>query len=197
MDLSKIFELKRENLSFFGWLSITLTIISIPFFVISFIVGFANPQQTTNPLVSLLTILYTLVYVSIFYFFKVLLNKKYKFMKADKAISVFIYLNIIVTVLAEVLNYVQGAETINTIVIFGSLIPFGIVSIVLGVKLLSLGNPLFGMKKSLSINLIASGILYASIILFLIAIVPSLIVTALLGVIFLREAAVLESKTGN
>lgn len=191
MNLSNIFDINRKSLSFFGWLAIAIAILSIPYLSVSFFIGFTNPNSASEPHVftSLFSILYVLVSISIFYFFKVLLNKKYKFFKADRPLSMFIYLNLLFTVFTEAISFVPGTETINIIITFASLIPLGIISIALGIKLMSLEDRLFGIKKSLSINMIASGVLLSSVILFLFAIIPALIVDVLLGVIFLRESA--------
>lgn len=195
MNLSHLFELKKANFTFFGWLSIAITIVSIPYFFVIFALSIANPDLAEgNVIGSLIAIVYTLLYVAVFHFFRKLLNQRYKFTNADREIRAFVYLNILLTVGIEVLSYMSDLDIMLAVLSLALLIPLGILSIAIGIKLLSLDATLHGMKKSLSINLIASGILYASVILFLIALIPSLIATALMGVIFLREANIAKTS---
>ncbi len=194
MSISSIFELNKRNLNLFGWLSIVPTIILIPYFIISFVVGITSPDLTQDtPFGSIINIAYTLIFISIFYFFKVLLNKKYKFFNADKIINAYIFISVLSTAGLYVLEFIHGAETLIIIYAFGSLVPLGILNIALGIKLLAIDSSINGIKKALSINLITSGILFASVVLFLFAIIPSFIANVLLGVIFLREAAKIGS----
>lgn len=189
-----IFNLTKQNLSFFGWLSIVMGIVSIPYLAISFMAGLTNPNQSYQPNVigSLISIAFNLIYVAILYFFKVLLNNKYKFTGANKSINSLIYVSLLVVVGIEALSYISGTEGLRLVVSALSFVVLGIISIAIGVKLLSLSNSLYGIKKSLSISLISSGVMFASIVLFFLALIPSIIIDVLIGVIFLREASTLK-----
>lgn len=196
MDLSKIMSLNARSATFFGWLSIILSILAIPYLVISVIAAFANPEHAGgNPTGSLIAILSTLAYISTIKYFQVILNKKFSFHKADGLLGAYIIFDIVTTVLMEVLGYIDGAKMIQSISIFVTMVVMGIIFIALGIKFLAISDDLYGFRKALAVNFITAGVMFASIVLFLIAIIPTLIAQVIIGIITLRVAADLPKKS--
>lgn len=196
MNLSKIMSLNSRSATFFGWLSITLSILAIPYLVISVIAAFANPGASgSNPTGSLIAILSTLAYISTLKYFQVVLNKKFSFHKADRLLGSYIIFDIVLTVLIEVLGYIDGARVLQSIAVFATMVVMGIIFIALGIKFLSISDDLYGFRKALAVNFITAGVMFASLVLFLIAIIPTLIAQVIIGIITLRVAVDLPKKS--
>ena len=195
MNSSKIISLNARSANFFGWLSIVLSILAIPYLVISVIAALANPGGTgSNPTGSLIAILATPAYLSTIKYFQIILNKKFSFHKADRLLDSYIIFDIFSTVLIEVLGYIDGAKIFQSISIFVSMVIMGIIFIALGVKLLTVGQDLYGFRKALAINFITAGVMFASLVLFIVAVIPTLIAQVIIGIITLRVAADLPKK---
>lgn len=187
--------LNTRSANFFGWLSIVLSILAIPYIAVSVVAAFANPGRTgSNPTGSLIAILATLAYISTIKYFQIILNKKFSFHKADRLLGTYIIFDIVSTVLTEVLGYIDGAKMLQSISVFVSMVVMGIIFIALGIKFLAISDELYGFRKALAVNFITAGVMFASLVLFIVAIIPTLIAQVVIGIITLRVATDLPEK---
>jgi hypothetical protein len=160
----------KKQLNFTGWLSIAYGIISIPYTIFVYAFALIYPGET-NILGVVLSVLYLGTFIYLYIFLKRFLNKIHKFHNVDKIIRNILLINIIFFVLSELL------------------IPLGILLILFGIRLLSLKNDLFGLLKPLSYQTIATGVLLSSVVLFPLSLIPGVITSVIMGIIYIRSAS--------
>lgn len=183
--------LSKFQLNFVGWLSIATVIGTIPYLAIAIFAAISNPNMQTkwSPFAIISDLIFTVIYIYIFYVLKYWLNHKFAFYLANNAINVLIVLQIIFYLYIESFNFFQKVPDMLLILVVLLLIVFGIMLINLGVKMLELEDNVYGLLKPFAYQSIAAGVMYATIILFPLAIITDLIAKITLGIIFLRTAS--------
>lgn len=183
--------LSKFQLNFVGWLSIATVILTIPYLAIAIFAAVSNPNMQTkwSPIATISGLIFTVIYIYIFYVLKYWLNHKFAFYLANNAINVLIVLQIIFYLYIESFNFFQKVPDMLLILVVLLLIVFGIMLINLGVKMLELEDNVYGLLKPFAYQSIAAGVMYATIILFPLAIITDLIAKITLGIIFLRTAS--------
>jgi len=116
-----------------------------------------------------------------------LLNSRFRFYGADILLSMLIW-NYLFLEAAGMLRWLPGQEVPLTYMINLLRIVFGVLSIVLGVKLLKLKYDLYGLAKPFSYGLIVTGVAHATVILLPVAMYAGIFVDILLANIFFRAA---------
>jgi hypothetical protein len=182
--------LTKKQLKIAGWLSIVLSIITIPGLIIEIIVTMANhPSKGFHPLSAISDIISTLLYVYLFLVLKKLLDQKLNSHQADKVITWLIVLEVVSVIVSELLTFIQPLA----FVFFLLFIPMGILLISLGLQLLKVQDKDFQLFRPFSYQLITAGVSLASIVLFPLAIIFDIIFHVTLGIIFLQNANTLSA----
>jgi hypothetical protein len=178
----------KKQLNFTGWLSIAYGIISIPYTIFVYAFALIYPGET-NILGVVLSVLYLGTFIYLYIFLKRFLNKIHKFHNVDKIIRNILLINIIFFVLSELANFYKNTACTACGISLLLLIPLGILLILFGIRLLSLKNDLFGLLKPLSYQTIATGVLLSSVVLFPLSLIPGVITSVIMGIIYIRSAS--------
>ncbi len=187
--------LNEKNLNLAGWLSVVTAVLSFPLLAISFISGMAEDKSASLLyLEALFNTGYVAIYVYIFITFKRLLNQKAGFYDVDKYITFLIWINIIITAVSIITLPFAKAQEIIGIALIILLIPFGIIYVVFGIKLLNCEDNLFGYLKPFSYLTIATGIMITVVVLMLFGMITSIISDVILALIFFKAAKLLQTQ---
>lgn len=183
--------LNAARLKTAGWLTIFQMVLVIPTMVVSAIEVF-----TDNPAVNALEVLLgaatTAMGIYIVLVFKELLNKKASFHGVD----VLIWISIGLSLLSFLFQLVYLIEPdVVLIVALVTIIPSGVVSLVLGIKLLSCPDKLFGYLKPLAILYIVFGAMALTVLLAIPAILVSFPIYIFHALVFFRASD--EVAKGN
>lgn len=144
--------------------------------------------------VTLLHFISAVIYAYVFTMFKHVLNEKANFKEIDKYIDVIIWSGIAISIIDLVTLPFAVARAIFDVGVLVFLVPFGILQVVLGVKLLNCKDDLFGYLKPLSYLAIATGVMVAGIVLILCGLIPSLASDVILALVFFRSAAFVRTQ---
>jgi hypothetical protein len=185
--------LNEKNLNLAGWLSVVAAVVTFPVLVMSFVSGMAEEKNSVfTYLEAALDIGYLVLYVYIFVMFRRLLNEKASFHDADPYITFLIWINVAITLVSvATLPFPETADMvgIGSVVL---LIPFGIVYVVFGIKLLNCHDDLFGYLKPFSYLTIATGVMVALVVMVLLGMVTSIISDIILALIFFKAAKAVQ-----
>ena len=186
--------LDEKTLNFAGWLAVVGAVISIPYVVLSFMMGFVeSPSVQLLYLNSLGQIGMTALTIYLLVILRRVLNQKADFHAVDDFITIMIWLLVATTVAGVITNGLpsETQEKIGLLIIL-LLVPFGVVGAVFGFKLLNCDDDLFGHLKKLAYLNIATGILLGTIVLAVVAPIVSAIADVVLALIFFRGAKIIS-----
>lgn len=164
-----------------GWLAIAMAVLSIPSFIMDFLSGWQF-------LAKVLGIVSTVLYIYVYLRFKDVLNDLYEFYDVDTYILIFIW----TAVIFGIINLFRSPSLSPMpsdglgILAFIVLFAFVIITIVFNIKLFHLQDA-YGIKPYVYTG-IAGAICMATIILFPIALVLSVVQDVILAMIFFRAA---------
>jgi len=188
------------QLNLAGWLSISYAFLSIPILVISFMsVG------TESESISLMSQTFTIISSVIWVYLLIILRKFLQARFTISGLGIYIWLMIFFTAVILVLSFFLDKTentnefTVETIAYFVSFIPYGIVTILFGKKLLSIKVP-YPSLKAFSWLTIITGICMATVVLFILAIPFGIIADILLALLFFngkKELASGDSLSNN
>lgn len=166
-----------------------LSVIFTPIYFYSLFTSESIPvlRDISNVLVYLMTGVAIYVYL----IFKKLLREKSKYQAANLAISLYILMSIISSLVA-LLHNSSNASQIDTLISVGELLLFGSVSIYLGLQLLRCEDPLFGQRKTIAYLTLAMGITLMTVVLALLGIVLSIGLDIVMALMFFRASHALE-----
>jgi hypothetical protein len=174
-----------------GWLAIAQAVLIFPEIGVAV---FANYVLGASPVIKLATapihIVSMLVGIYVLYMFRDFLGKRFEFHQADNLILTLVGANIVFIVLGVLglafglfLGAAEGLFDLLSLVLF---VPYNIIVIVFGIKLLKLRDDLSGLLKPLVFMTIASGVLGATIILAPLGLLAHIASLVILGMVFLR-----------
>ncbi len=187
--------LDEKGLNLAGWLSVVAAVLAFPSAVISFISGMVEGKNTA--LLYLDVILSTanvVVYVYILIALKRLLNQKASFHDVDNYIMFSVWLSIAITTISIIALPFTEAQKIIGLGTLVLIIPFGIIYVVFGIKLLNCEDDLFGYLKPLSYLTIATGFMTAVVVLMLLGMLTAMISDVILALIFFKSAKLVQTQ---
>ncbi|MCG8379021.1 MAG: hypothetical protein MI865_06060, partial [Proteobacteria bacterium] len=115
------------------------------------------------------------------------LNQHANFFNVDIYITILIWMNMVVTLLSLISIFIPSTESVIGIIILVALVPMGIIQVVFGIKLLKCKADFSSKLKFYAYLNIASGVLLATVILFVFALIASIISDIILAIIFFSE----------
>lgn len=189
---------KSKTFSRAGWLTILYLLLSIPTLYLSVLRGMSPGE--VQPLITLsLTVVLTALWIYMLLALKGLLNVRLDYSGANRLIQISIWLSVAVLVPeffadsepADPTNY--GVATMVTVVL---LIPSGIVTFMLGKRLLSIKIH-YKWIGLFAWMMMISGVLMASVILILLFIPFTLIAVIALAAMFFTAARELRAHEAN
>lgn len=187
--------LDEKRLSLAGWLSVISAATAIPLAILAIGADMKAAEGLHLKLWNtLLGVANLVLYVYVWLTFKRLLNLKAHFTNADAFIDFSIWTSIAITVLDLLILLFATAENALAVAEIVFVIPFGIVTIVLGGKLQKCSDDLFGYRKPLAVVMIVAGVTMATVILIPIALLAGMAMDILLAVIFFRGAKFLRES---
>jgi hypothetical protein len=172
------------NLKLAGYLSIASAILTIPMFAMTFFLA-SQPDSASKLLAMVLTGAGMILFIFIFLSLKGLLNVRYGFHDTDIYINMLIWLNA-VSLALTFLQLFPASEKLAEVAPLVLSVLSGIVLIIFAVKLLRLPDTLHGMLKPFAYATLATGVCFATIVLFAIGLLASILSDIFLGVIFLH-----------
>jgi len=173
-----------------GWLAIASAVLLIPEIGLAVLLGFISSGLEIY--VAPIHIANLCIGLYILYVFRKLLNQEFNFHATDTLITVLILVNIVFFVigLVDLVSSTTGIElgtqrdlSLITMILF---VPFSILTIVFGVKLLRLREDMYGLLRPYAYATIGSGACGATIILAPLGLVAAIAALVILGMIFLR-----------
>jgi hypothetical protein len=187
----------RSRYTLAGWLAIAQSILLVPeiglAILLEYLLG-SSPVFTMA--LAPIHIVSLAVGIYVLYMFRDLLGKRFEFHQTDNLLLTLIWANVVFLVLGGLglfLGLLFGATggliDVISLVLF---VPYNIIVIVFGIKLLRLENDLFGLLKPLVFTTIASGVCGVTIILAPLGLLAHIASLVILGVIFLRAKGELE-----
>jgi hypothetical protein len=186
---------KRYQLA--GWLAVITAIVTVPSMGLLLLF---QKLTGTLPIMASFTGLFHIVFLAVSIYilimFKELLNKRYEFHKTDILIIILIVFNVLSGIIG-LMGLFTGLESFMTIMIILMLVPFGVINVIFAVRLLEMGDGLYGFLRPYAYLKITEGICAVmSFLLPVVFMVLGLIVgitsVFLLGMIFLRTKDELE-----
>jgi hypothetical protein len=179
--------LKRGQLDFAGWCSITNALIAIPSLAMSW---FLEAVRGIGPRLSqaVLTVVGLGLFLYVIYSLRRLLNGRFKFYDVDIYISLMIWGNVFLATTSLLALGTNKLESFMEILTVAALIVFGILSIMFATRLLRLAGNLYGLLKAYCYTTIMSGIFLVTVFLLPVAILAGAVADVILGVIFFRAA---------
>lgn len=187
--------LNEKNLNLAGWLSVVAAVVTFPMLVMALLSGLAEEESLVFMyLEAALDIGYLVLYVYIFVMFRRLLNERAGFHDADAYVTFLIWTNVAITLVSVVtlpFPETMDAVGIGSVVL---LIPFGIVYVVFGIKLLNCDDGLFGYLKPFSYLTIATGVMVAIVVTVFLGMVTSIISDIFLALIFFKAAKAVQAR---
>ncbi|MBM4307711.1 MAG: hypothetical protein FJ123_13360 [Deltaproteobacteria bacterium] len=184
----------KGQLTLAGWLSMTSAVFAIPSIVMSWLLDEmggtgAKLSQAILTLVSLGLFLYVIIAL------RKLLNYRFKFHQVDIYISLLIWGNLVLAVFSLLALGSQGFESLMNILSIVSLIIFGILAMMFGIRLLQFPGNLYGLLKPFCYTTIASGICLITVFLAPVGVIIGAVSDVVLATIFFRAAEQPPSPT--
>ena len=179
-----------------GWISIANAVLIVPTIALGLFLDYiARSYPAVNILQILLSLLFCVLGVYIFYVFKKLLNIRYQFHLVDNLIMALIWINIIITIkgfLRYIIPAVGVLRLVLGIIVMSLFYIMGIINIVFGVRLLKLKDDIFGLLKPFAYTNIVAGVCIVSILLMPFGLLAAVTAYIIQGIIFLRAAEDVE-----
>jgi hypothetical protein len=177
----------HRRLTCSGWLAMTSAVLTIPWFVLTFVLagqGGVWPKVTQGVLLTAGTTL--LVYLLVT--FKRLLHENFTFHAVDRVIALLVKVNIVSAAVSLLGLAVPPLESALGVVGIVLAVAGGIAQIMFGVKLLRLPGNLGGLHKPYGYLNIVTGFCLATVVLLPLGMVTSAVADVMLGTIFFQVA---------
>jgi hypothetical protein len=180
-----------------GWLAIAQSVLLVPEIGVAVL---ADTLLGTSPFVRIalapIHVVSMIVGIYVLYMFRDLLGRRFGFHRTDSLLLVliganvvFIVLGVIGLVLGLLFGAIEGLFDLLSLVLF---VPYNILVIALGIRLLSLEDDLFGLLKPFVFMTITSGVLAATVLLAPLGLLAHVAALIILGMVFLRAKGELE-----
>lgn len=184
-------KLTKSHLRLAGWLSITSAITTLPLFGLS-LVAFM-PGGSESMALGLMSTLFSIVHAGIVAYvlltFRDYLIIHNKFHDSEKLINIIVGLTVLSAVIQVFAFVFEDLSGVASLLSLALLIPFGVVSIMLGLRLLTLRDTLFDLRSAVSYLFIFVGVMVTSIVLLIPGIVLGIILDTILGVILIQASS--------
>ncbi|PCJ19675.1 MAG: hypothetical protein COB04_05735 [Gammaproteobacteria bacterium] len=169
-----------------GWLSIFYALLTIPMILLPFsgeIIG----QDLSEKAAHGMSVLSLAVWAYIFLMFNRFVTLRFNLTSLKIYIMLLVGLSIVLLILSFFLDQSEDVESLSpvSVVYFALLVPYGVVSILFGRKLLSVAEP-YPYLKGLAWAMIISGVCMASVVFFLVALLIGLVADVFFALIFFR-----------
>ena len=161
-------ELSVLKLKFAAFLSAFYVLLSVPTIGISFLSGFDSDNQQFELVSNVLAFISMLIWIYLLLVFKSLLNSRFEFDQANRLIDILIGMSVLMVAISLFMNAGEEEMGAPTIIYFVLLVPFGIVTVLFGKKLLSIPAQYRGLKIFSWVNIL-TGVRMASVVLILMA----------------------------
>ncbi|HPE70557.1 MAG TPA: hypothetical protein P5260_15825 [Candidatus Competibacter sp.] len=185
--------LEEKNLKLAGWLSIVSAVLALPMLVLGFISGMVEDKSAAILyLEALFSTTHAVMYAYVFLTLKRVLNQKANFYEVDKYIIFMIWITIVITAISVITLPFKGVQEMIGVGALILLIPFGVIYVVFGIKLLNCKDNLFGYLKPFSYLAIATGMMTAVVILVLLGMLTDIISYVILAIIFFKSATLVQ-----
>lgn len=182
--------LTRKKLTFIAWFSLFYFVLEFPLFAISLLSEFYSESGTLAALDKILTLASSLIFIYLMAMFRMFLNLRFNYSGVNTHIIILIVLSIVMTVL----SFLMTEEfSIETIAFFVSLVPFGIVNILFGKRLLTIKED-YRYLRLFSWSNIILGIFLTTVILFPLAVPVSLVADFAFMMIFFTAVKELKAE---
>ena len=184
-------KLTYSHLRLAGWLAIVSAIITLPVFMLSivaYIPDWADQSRLLGFVNTLLYIVHAGMYAYILLTFRDYLRLHSRFTQVGMLINIIVAVNVVSAVLQVLAFIFSDFTAVSSTLSFLLLFPFGIVTIVLGLRLFRLKDALFGLRNPLCYLLIFTGVAITSVILLIPGILLGLVLDVLLGIVLIRAA---------
>jgi len=180
-----------------GWLAIAQAVLIFPEIGVAVL---AEYLLGSSPVIKMalapIHVVSMVVGIYVLYMFRDLLGKRFEFHRTDNLLLiliganvVFIILGVLGLVLGLLFGAIEGLFDVLSLVLF---VPYNIIVIAFGIRLLKLEDDLFGLLKPLVFMTIASGVLGATIILAPLGLLAHIASLVIVGMVFLRAKGELE-----
>jgi hypothetical protein len=184
--------LTRRKLLFLAWLSLIYLVLTIPTIAVSFMSEFYGGSGGMQSLNTSLTVINLLVYIYSMIMFRIFLNLRFNY----SGVNTHIFLLIALSLTLNVSSLLMGDDFGVSMVVFVlSLVPFGIVSIMFGKRLLTIQTE-FSYLKLYSWATIIAGILMTTVIFMVLALPAAIVASFGFMMMFFTAAGEKKAQAG-
>jgi hypothetical protein len=176
--------LTRRKLLFIAWLSLFNFVLAFPTITTSFLSELYGNSGIIKTLYTSLNVINSLMYIYLMMMFRVFLNLRFNYAGVNTHIILLIALSLALNVSSLLLEDGLGAPMVAFLL---SLVPFGIVSILFGKRLLKIETD-FSYLRLYSWSTIIAGLFMATVILFVLALPAALVTSFAFMMIFFTAA---------
>ncbi len=176
--------IKPGKLRFVGWLSLFYAIITVPLFWLSITSG-ATGDESLKMVTLTLQVVSVFVWIYLLFIFKHFMQLRFNLLSLGK----YVYLMSGIMVILSCWPYFHtpsldmGEISTFSIVYYALWVPYGVIVVLFGKKLLSVKER-YPYLKALAWTIIISGICISSVILILVALLVGIVADILLALLF-------------
>ena len=185
-------DLTAKTLRQAGWLSILYLILLVPSLWISFMAGFDIGNSNYEVWSKIFLVTDLLLWIVIILIFKKFLNARFGFFAADRYISILIILSVVLSIASWFMGADSEVFSVSSIIYFIMMLPYGIITILFGKKLLSI-NTSFKYLSLYAWITIISGVFMASVVLFILALPFGFVSSLVMALIFFNAAREIDN----
>lgn len=180
--------LTKDRLVGAGWASIGSATLSMIPLILLYLFGIEGGEVMGKLATEGLTLLSTILTLFLLRTLRQLLNTRFRFHAVDDYISVLIWGNIVTSAFTLLSLELSGIEETASIVSVSAFIFFGVVSIMVSMRLRRLNDSLFGLLKPFCYTTLAMGICFTTILLIPLGVVLGAASDIILGTVFFRAS---------
>jgi hypothetical protein len=183
--------LTRQKLNIIAWLSLFYFVLTFPTIAVSYLSEFYGGSGVLGALNMGLTVINSLIYIYLMLMFRLFLNLRFNYSGVNIHIIILIVLALALNVTSLLLDDDFGFVAIAFLL---SLVPFGIVNILFGKRLLSIKED-FSYLRLYSWSTIFTGIFLATVILLMLAVPAALVASFAFMMIFFTALKEMKAET--
>jgi hypothetical protein len=187
-------DLTSKKLRLAGWLSIIYMLLLIPSIWASSMVAFQPENENYDSISKIFMILNLVLWTYLFLIFKTFINSRFGFYGANTHITVLILLSIILSAISMFMDANTEALSVSMIAYFVLMLPYGVMTVLFGKKLLMITIEYKHLKLFSWINII-SGVLIASVVFFMLSLPLGFVSSLLMALIFFNAAKEIDNTT--
>lgn len=179
--------LNPGKLRFAAFVSVLYFIILFPLAGFSFMEGWASDNDRFKFWADTLTLISLGMWIYLFLMFKSVLNQRLEYSGANTYIHILLILSSLISVMPVFMEVDENSFAYLDILLLVMMIPLGIITFLLGKRLLAVA-PRYKYLPLYAWTTIIAGICIATVILFLLALPLELVSTIAMALIFLKAA---------